>query len=227
MGRHELRRGDGKAGPGVPSRARRARLQRRRRERTQGRALFLGRWGGTVGDVRVMAPGLPSFLVLPLVILTGLMCLTGCGRPSRAEVEEQAGQEIRARIALIREAILARSAAGIVASATPDWSFTGADGVTFDRSGFIARTEALFARVQAIESLETRVDRITWTDPSTADVELTQTMVRVEQAATSAPAVRLRLRYQERHRWVHTAEGWRVQQVRFFGTPERTILTSP
>jgi hypothetical protein len=196
--------------------------------RTHSRSgLVPGRRGGTVGVELVMALGLHAFPVFPLVILAALMSLAGCGRPSQADAEKQAGQEIRSRIALIREAILARSASGIVASATPDWSFTGSDGVTLDRAGFIARTEALFARVLAIESLETRVDRITWKDPASAEVELTQTMVRVEQATSATPRVRLHLRYQEQHRWVRTAEGWRVQQVRFFGTPERTVLPPP
>ena len=135
-------------------------------------------------------------------------------------------KEIRSAIAGIRSAILERSAAGIVKSSTPDWTFTGPDGVSFDRAGFIARTEALFARVVAIESLDTAVDRIAFPDPTTADVTITQTMVRAERSADTAVVTRLRLRYSEQHAWVRTEQGWRVRQVRFIGTPERTVLAA-
>jgi len=77
----------------------------------------------------------------------GWAVLAGC---ATAEVPEPRGaaavrQEIAAKIAGIRDAILAKSAEGIVRPGTDDWSFTGPDGVTFDRKGFVVRTEALFA----------------------------------------------------------------------------------
>ena len=139
---------------------------------------------------------------------------------------EAAAAQIRTRIAAIRDSILRKSAAGIVHYGTPDWSFTGADGVTFDRAGFITRTEALFARVEAIESLETAVDRLDFTDASHAEVEITQTMVRREKAADTSAVTRLYLRYRERHTWVSTDDGWKVQRVLFIGTPERRMLLS-
>lgn len=137
---------------------------------------------------------------------------------------EAAAAQIRARIAAIRDSILKKSAAGIVYSGTPDWSFTGADGVTFDRAGFITRTEALFARVEAVESLDTAVDRIDFIDASHATVEITQTMVRREKSADTGAITRLYLRYRERHAWVSTDDGWKVQRVQFIGTPERRVL---
>lgn len=170
----------------------------------------------------------PRSQIVVLLCLLGLCLLTcGCGQVSRPAASQAADREIRTCIARIREAILAKSAAGIVASATTDWTFTGADGTPFDRAAFITRTEALFARVRTIESLETQVDRISWTSRVAAEVEITQTMVRTEQAADPGAEIRLRLRYRERHTWVHTNEGWRVQRVSFIGLPERTILTHP
>lgn len=138
--------------------------------------------------------------------------------------DETAAAQIRTRIAAIRAAILRKSAAGIVESGTPDWSFTGADGVTFDRAGFLKRTEALFERVVAIASLDTAVDTIAFADHATADVEITQTMVRSERVADTGAVTRLYLRYRERHTWVSTDGGWKVQRVQFIGTPERRVL---
>ncbi|WP_414660460.1 DUF4440 domain-containing protein [Horticoccus sp. 23ND18S-11] len=165
-------------------------------------------------------PGLQvpcRFAVLSLLAALAVVAARGA---------DAAEPEIRAAIAGIRTAILERSAAGIVKDSTPDWTFTGPDGVSFDRAGFIARTEALFARVVAIESLDTTVDRIAFTDSATADVTITQTMVRAERSADTAVVTRLRLRYREQHAWVRTEQGWRVRQVRFIGTPERTVLAA-
>ncbi|PAW61063.1 MAG: hypothetical protein B9S34_16570 [Opitutia bacterium Tous-C1TDCM] len=154
--------------------------------------------------------------------------LVGCQStaPSSVEPRDPAGVrvEISGRIAGIRDAILARSAAGIVAPGTADWTFTGPDGATLDRAAFVARTETLFARIVSIESLDTTVDRIAFADAATAEVEITQTMVRTERGAAGAPDTRLWLRYRERHRWVHTDAGWRVRSVAFIGTPERRPL---
>ncbi len=167
-----------------------------------------------------------SWLQRPqLAALAAVICLGGCATAPRGVQSPEADrQEIAAKIAGIRDAILAKSAAGIVQSGTPDWHFTGPDGVSFDRAGFIARTKALFARVVAIESLDTHVDRIVLTGADAAEVEITQTMVRVERAAGTGVVARLRLRYREHHDWVRTPDGWRVRRVQFIGTPERTLL---
>ncbi len=160
-----------------------------------------------------------------LVPLLTVLCLGGCSTSHRGLPSPEADkQEIAAKIAGIREAILAKSAAGIVKPGTADWSFTGPDGVSFDRAGFIVRTDALFARVVAIEWLETHVDSIVLAGPDTAEVEITQTTVRSERAAGTGVVGRFRIRYREHHHWVRTPDGWRVQRVQFIGTPERTPL---
>lgn len=158
----------------------------------------------------------------------GLAVLAGCATSDGPEPRGAAAvrREIAGKIAGIRDAILAKSAEGIVRPGTEDWSFTGPDGVTFDRKGFVARTEALFARVVAIESLTTDVDRIVFASPTAADVEITQTMVRSERAADTGAVTRLWLRYRERHVWVQTPTGWRVRKVEFIGTPERRVLAA-
>lgn len=155
----------------------------------------------------------------------GLVALVGCAVQNGAPAvgSDDAQQQIRTRIASIRDSILARSADGIVRDGTDDWSFTGPDGVKFDRAGFIVRTKALFARVTVIESLETAVDQIVL-GRDTADVEITQTMVRQEKDPTTQAVTRLWLRYREKHRWVKTSRGWCVQNVAFIGSPERRVL---
>lgn len=160
-----------------------------------------------------------------LATLVAVLCLGGCSTSPRGLPSPEADQqEIATKIAGIREAILAKSAAGIVQSGTADWQFTGPDGVSFDRAGFIVRTEALFARIVAIESLETHVDRIVLAGANAAEVEITQTMVRSERAAGTGTVARFRIRYREHHTWVRTPDGWRVRRVQFIGTPERTPL---
>ncbi len=158
----------------------------------------------------------------------GWAVLAGCATAEGPEPRGAAAvrQEIAGKIAGIRDAILAKSAEGIVRPGTDDWSFTGPDGVKFDRKGFVARTEALFARVVAIESLTTDVDRIAFASPTAAEVEITQTMVRSERAADTGAVTRLWLRYRERHAWVRTPTGWRVRTVEFVGTPERRVLAA-
>lgn len=148
----------------------------------------------------------------------------GCASTESTTLRLPADQEIRRKIFTIRDAILAKSAAGIVLHGTPDWSFTGPDGVTFDRAGYLARTEALFARIVVIESLETTVNRLEFPDAASADVEISQTMVRSERTPETGVVVRLKLRYRERHQWVRIGDGWRVKSVRFLGTPERAVL---
>jgi hypothetical protein len=162
------------------------------------------------------------------LVAAGLAVLAGCATAEGPEPRGAAAvrQEIAGKIAGIRDAILAKSAEGIVRPGTDDWSFTGPDGVTFDRKGFVTRTEALFARVVAIESLTTDVDRIGFASPTTAEVEITQTMVRSERAADTGAVTRLWLRYRERHAWVRTPTGWRVRKVEFIGTPERRVLAA-
>jgi hypothetical protein len=165
------------------------------------------------------------FLVRLVVLSWALVALVGCAvKPATSVVEgDDARQLIRTRIASIRDSILARSAEGIVRDGTDDWSFTGPDGVKFDRAGFIVRTKALFARVTVIESLETAVDQIVL-GRDTADVEITQTMVRQEKDPATQAVTRLWLRYREKHRWVNTSRGWCVQNVAFIGSPERRVL---
>lgn len=150
--------------------------------------------------------------------------LAGCASDPVSVRRSSAEQEIRGKIASIREAIVAKSAAGIVRHGTPDWTFTGPDGVTFDRERYLVRTEALFARIVAIESLQTTVDRVDILSSDVADIEITQIMVRSERAPQTGAVSRLSLRYREQHRWIRTADGWRVQKVSFIGTPERTVL---
>lgn len=156
--------------------------------------------------------------------IAGLL-LAGCAAPAgiTGTGADRDTTEIRSRIAAIREAILAKSAAGIVRDSTNDYALVGADGVRMDRSAFVTRTEALFARVIAIESLETTVDRIELTGDR-AIAEITQTMVRRERPAAGGSPVRLWLRYREQHTWVRTDKGWQVREVLFVGTPERRTL---
>ncbi|MBI5766693.1 MAG: nuclear transport factor 2 family protein [Verrucomicrobia bacterium] len=157
--------------------------------------------------------------------IIGALLLAGCAATTATSgVSTGDRQEISTRIAAIRDAILAKSAAGIVRDSTPDYAFTGADGVTFDRDGFVRRTEGLFARVLAIESLDTHVDSIAAQADGSAAVEITQTMVRREKAADTGAITRLWLCYREQHTWVRVTGQWRVRRVQFIGTPERKVL---
>ena len=156
--------------------------------------------------------------------LLGMLGVTSCSttvdslggaKADRAEIEN--------RIASIRDSIRARKAEGIVHYGTADWSFTGPDGVTFNRASYLVRAEALFARVPVIESLETKIDRLV-TTVTTAEVEITQTMVRREIDPATKAESRVWLRYREQHLWLKTDRGWCVQRVAFLGAPERKIL---
>ena len=157
-------------------------------------------------------------------VLLGLL-VVGCVQAGRGGAEDEIGAHLRA----IRSAIVAKDAAGIVRYGTADWHFTGPDGKTYDRSAYLARTRALFARIEAIESLDTHVDRIE-VSGDRADVELTQTMIRRERGeadgagGSSGAVARVWLRYREHHVWRHLPEGWRVESVAFLGAPERRVL---
>ncbi len=160
------------------------------------------------------------------VLLTAVAAVLFAGCAATAETmqgRDADRSQIQTRIAAIRDAILARSAEGIVRDGTEDWAFTGPDGTSLDRTAFIARTQALFARVPAIETLETKVDRLV-VDADTADVEITQTMVRQEADPTTKIVTRVWVRYREHHLWVRTPRGWCVRRVAFIGTPERKPL---
>lgn len=136
-----------------------------------------------------------------------------------------AENQIRARLASIREAILARRADGIVEFGTPDWRFDTPDGQTFDRAGYLERTKKLLAEIQ-IESLDTRIDRIEFHD-SRAEVTLTQTMVRGETDATGA-RTRWKVKYGERQEWIETrGRGWLVARVTNLYRPVRSALPNP
>ena len=138
---------------------------------------------------------------------------------------DDSGQsEIRERIFFIRDAIRVKQAEGIVRWGTDDWSFTGPDGKSFDRAGYLARAVDLFARIVSIDSLETTVDSIA-IDGATAAVEITQRMERHERNAASGQIERVKLLYRERHEWRKTGDGWRVRSVRFIGVPQRTVIS--
>lgn len=157
-----------------------------------------------------------------LAILTAAwLAMAGCTSAGGTARDDET--QIRSRITSIRDSILARSAEGIVRYGTEDWSFTGPDGVKFDRTAYLARTQALFARVPAVESLDTHVDQIVLR-PDSADVEISQTMIRREIDPATKTEGRIWLHYRERHLWVRTANGWCVRQVAFIGTPERKPL---
>lgn len=140
----------------------------------------------------------------PLLFCAILLAATGCGQHA---MEEQ----IRGRLASIREAILAKRVEGIFEFGTADWTFVGPDGKTFDRVAYRARTEKLFASVE-IESLDTRINAIHRHDER-AHVELTQTMMRVETTA-SGEKQRWRVIYDEKQEWRRSKDrGWLVARV--------------
>lgn len=159
----------------------------------------------------------PSSLLSFFLTFLALLVMTGCMTLPSPETE------IRSRLASIRTAILARNADGIVHWGTPDWTLVAADGTSHTRDSYLVRARALFERIEKVDSLETAVDRLD-VRGDTAEMEITQTMVRHERDAATARRLHLRLRYRERQTWVKTADGWRVRQVLFLGQPERTEL---
>lgn len=149
--------------------------------------------------------------------VVGLLLLAACATgPAPGE-----GQ-IRERLAAIRVAILARQPEGIVRWATDDWTMVDATGQTFDQAAYLVRVRGLFERLEAIEALDTRIDRVALAGDRAA-VELTQTMVRRERDAAGQVA-RVQVRYREAQDWVRVAGEWRMRQVRFVGALERTAL---
>lgn len=175
-----------------------------------------GRRGARLRPIAAAA----CLLLSPVAIIAPL---TGCSAAHSTQLTGDEAQ-IRRRIALIRDAILARSAEGIVANATPDWSFTSPDGVILRKPSFLKRTQTLFDQLIEIESLETHVDRVD-VSGDTAEVEITQTMQRREKTKDGSGTVRVWLRYREKHEWVRLLQGgWKVRRVQFLGTPERREL---
>lgn len=130
--------------------------------------------------------------------------------------------QIRERLAAIRTAILARQPEGIVRWGTEDWTMVDAAGQSFDRAAYLVRVRGLFERLEAIESLDTRIDRLALAGDR-AVVELTQTMVRRERDAAGR-VTRAQVRYREAQDWVRVAGEWRMRQVRFVGAMERLGL---
>lgn len=150
-----------------------------------------------------------------------LLVAAGC-----ATAHSTAETQIRARLASIRSAILAREPEGIVRWGTADWTFTGPDGKAFDRTAYLVRTRDLFARVVSIDALDTHVDLVD-VQGDAATVEITQTMRRHERDAATGRVAHLQLRYRERQAWLRAADGWRVRSVSFLGPPERLELPEP
>ncbi len=144
--------------------------------------------------------------LLFLVAAIATLFFSGCTRPVPPETQ------IRARLASIREAILAKRVEGIFEFGTPDWTFVGPDGKRFDRDAYRARTTKLFAEI-GIDSLETNIERVD-VRRDQAEVRLTQVMVRTERDATGA-TTRWRVTYQETQEWIETpARGWLVVSVK-------------
>lgn len=106
---------------------------------------------------------------------------------------------------------------------TPDWRFIDGEGKVFDREAYLVRARAMFAQIEAVESLETSVDSIEASGDQ-AIVRITQLMVRRDKDPSAGAPRRLQLRYQERQEWLRGADGWRVREVRFTGVPERKLL---
>lgn len=136
---------------------------------------------------------------------------------------DRAQRQISERIESIRLAILAQQPEGIVRWATADWRLHAADGKSYTREAYLARTRELFARIERVDALRTSVDRIDVTG-DTATVEITQAMERHEREAGTGRRLHLRLRYRERHTWVRVDGEWRVREVRFLGSPDRVEL---
>ena len=154
------------------------------------------------------------------VVCAAVVAASCAARSGRAE------SQIRQRIESIRASIVARQAEGIVRWGTDDWTFTGADGVSFDKAAYLDRTRALMDRIVSVDSLTTTVDAVQVAG-SDAMVEITQRMERHERDASTGAVAHVRLKYRERHRWVPAADGWRVRSVVFIGAVERDVLKAP
>lgn len=156
----------------------------------------------------------PPFASLLLCLLAALLAA-----PLAAQ---EAKEQIPARLADIRTAILARNADGIVRWGTDDWHVVDRSGAIVEREAYLTRTRALFARIE-IESLDTQIDLIDVAGKEAA-VEITQTMVRREKDPATGKSQRWRVHYRERQSWTLTADGWRVAQVAFIGDSDRREL---
>ncbi len=150
-----------------------------------------------------------------------LLCLVAALLTAPLTAQE-AKEQIPARLADIRTAILARNADGIVHWGTEGWHVVDRSGVIVEREAYLARTRALFARIE-IESLDTQIDLIDASGKE-ATVEITQTMIRREKDPATGQTQRWRVHYRERQRWTLTADGWRVAQVAFIGDSDRRVL---
>lgn len=157
-------------------------------------------------------------------LLAALLTLLVAGVTACVSSPEKAEAQIRERIFSIRDAIRAKQPEGIVRWGTPEWSFTGADGKTFDRESYLVRARGLFAGLISLDSLETSVDRVE-VQGDTAEVEITQVMERHERNPATGHVEHVRLRYRERQEWVRASDGWRVRSVAFLGVPERTVVS--
>jgi hypothetical protein len=157
------------------------------------------------------------FLSLGVALVATGLLLPGCGSSSAGG----GAREIRARIAAMRDAILAERPEGIVQFATPDWTFHAPDGRAYDRAAYLERTGKFFRDIE-IESLQTAVLSID-VARERAEVQLKQTLVRVETDAAGVRA-RWRVTYRETQEWVHSSRGWLVARVRVY-LPERVPLS--
>lgn len=153
-----------------------------------------------------------------------LLCLFA-GVSAAPLAAQEAKDQIPSRLGDIRAAILARNAEGIVRWGTEGWHVVERSGAVVEREAYLARTRALFARIE-IESLDTQIDLID-TAGKDATVEITQTMVRRERDAATGKSSRWRVHYRERQRWTLSSDGWRVAQVAFIGDSDRRELPAP
>lgn len=160
---------------------------------------------------------------LPIASL--LLCLFALSSAAPPLAAQEAKEQIPLRLADIRSAILAKNAEGIVRWGTESWHVIERSGAIVEREAYLARTRALFARIE-IESLNTQIDLIDAAGKD-ATVEITQTMVRREKDAATGKSTRWRVHYRERQRWTLSSDGWRVAQVAFIGDSDRRELPEP
>jgi ketosteroid isomerase-like protein len=119
-------------------------------------------------------------------------------------------RQIRERIGSVREAILAKRAEGVVQYATPDWTFRGPDGKSYDRGGYLERTRKQFSTAE-VETLQTDIGSID-INGDRAAVRIHQAMVRTETDSAGGLA-RWRVTYDESQDWQKTSRGWLVARV--------------
>lgn len=152
-------------------------------------------------------------------VAAALFSLAGC-KSSAPSGEDQ----IRARIASIREAILVKRVEGVFEFGTPDWVFVGPDGKSYNKDAYRVRTTKLFSEIE-IESLETEVTQVT-IDDVRADVWIRQSMIRKETDANGERA-RWRVTYREKQEWFESrTRGWLVSRVEVVN-PQREKISAP